>query len=106
MEEFKKGDFCKSISGHDKEVIYIIVDIQNEILVADGKYKKLKNPKKKNPKHLQNIKYSDEALKKKIISKKVYDEDIKYSIKQYLIHMKNMQEVSECQNQTLLKSKE
>ena len=49
MTELIKGCFCKSIAGHDKDSIYIIIDVNESVMVADGKYRKLENPKKKNP---------------------------------------------------------
>ncbi len=89
MADIAKGSFCKSISGHDKDTVYIIVDNRDALYVADGRIKKLGNPKKKNPKHLEQLEYSDESLNRKIAENKLRDEDIKYSIKNYLINIKN-----------------
>lgn len=99
MKMDKKGCFCKSISGHDKDTIYIIVEDQDGIRVCDGRTRTLGNPKKKNPKHLEIFQYRDELLNKKLAEQTLHDVDIKYSIKMYLIHIKKMQEVSECQSQ-------
>ena len=43
----------KSKAGKDKEQFYIVADINDDrVYVCDGKLRKLKNPKPKNPKHL------------------------------------------------------
>ena len=99
MTEFEKGSFCKSMAGHDKGTVYIIVENTQGIKVADGRYKKLENPKLKNPRHLERIDYKDEALAEKILTGRLRNEDIKYSIKNYHINTKSQQEVNECLKQ-------
>lgn len=86
MTEFEKGSFCKSIAGHDKGSIYIIVETASGIKVSDGRYKTIENPKSKNPKHLELIDYKDETLAEKFVTQRLRNEDIKYSIKNYLIN--------------------
>lgn len=93
MTELLKGSFCKSTAGHDKDVIYIIVDTENGIKVSDGRFKKLENAKKKNPKHLQLVDYEDRILAEKLAAGKLHNEDIKYSIKKYLKSLSIKQEV-------------
>lgn len=86
MTEFEKGSFCKSTAGHDKGNIYVIVDNVSGIMVADGRYKTIENPKLKNSKHLELIDYEDETLAEKFFTGRLKNEDIKYSIKNYLIN--------------------
>lgn len=93
MTELLKGSFCKSTAGHDKDVIYIIVDTQDGIRVSDGKFKKIENAKKKNPKHLKLVDYEDRILAEKLAAGKLHNEDIKYSIKKYLKSLSIKQEV-------------
>ncbi len=70
------GYLAKSLAGHDKGNIYIIIEeTETDVLVADGKYKTLGHPKRKNKKHIQVIK------QKNAIDT---NEAIKYSIKEYL----------------------
>lgn len=70
------GYLAKSLAGHDKGNIYIIIEeTETDVLVADGKYKTLEHPKRKNKKHIQVIK------QKNAIDT---NETIKYSIKEYL----------------------
>ncbi len=53
---YEKFSFCKSIAGHDKNSIYIIIEeTEKFVYVVDGKYKKLDTPKKKNKKHIEWI---------------------------------------------------
>ena len=94
MKQIVKGSFCKSNAGHDKDSIYIIVESQNGIWVSDGKYKTLENPKRKNPKHLELIDYKDETLAEKFVTQRLRNEDIKYSIKNYLINTNSKQEAN------------
>lgn len=50
-------DIVMSIAGRDKGNLYIVVGKtdKEKVLVADGKSKKVENPKKKNQKHLQLV---------------------------------------------------
>lgn len=88
MAELVKGSFCISKAGHDTGTVYIVVEDQGGIYVCDGRYRRLSNPKRKNPVHLQPINYRDEALMNRLEAGELRDEDIKYSIKNYLIHIK------------------
>ena len=46
------GGLCQSIQGRDKGRYYIIVSVSGEsVFVADGNFKRLASPKKKNAKH-------------------------------------------------------
>ncbi len=87
MAELIKGSFCSSKAGHDAGTIYIVVEDQGGIYVCDGRYRQLSNPKRKNPIHLQPINYRDEAFMSRLEAGDIRDEDIKYSIKNYLIHI-------------------
>lgn len=53
----KVGDIVKSLKGHDTDRIYLVVAVLNEdfILVSDGKYRKLDNPKQKRVKHVKRV---------------------------------------------------
>ena len=49
-----------SKSGHDKDNIYVIIKEEADMYyLADGKYKLLEKPKKKNKKHIQIIHFCD-----------------------------------------------
>lgn len=48
------GGACESIAGRDKGRLYMIVGTEGEaLLLADGKYRLLKDPKRKNRKHVR-----------------------------------------------------
>ena len=54
---FEAGDIVQSKSGHDAKKLFIVIARLNEsyILIADGKSRKLDNPKQKNVKHVKLI---------------------------------------------------
>lgn len=69
----KEGCIVKSLKGHDTGRIYVVLSEINEsfVLLADGRYRKLENPKQKRLKHLELIAeaslpetLSDSALRK------------------------------------------
>lgn len=77
------GQFCISKSGRDKGKVYIVYEIVNEdyVLLVNGKDRTIKNPKKKNIKHLQKVNQNVKDFEKKIIEDKIKDLDIKRMIK-------------------------
>ncbi len=61
------GQVVKSKAGRDKDKLFAIIDIidLDFVLLADGKYRKLKNPKKKKIKHLMVYNSIVEGLSEK-----------------------------------------
>lgn len=64
-----------SLGGHDKDRLYLIVRVEEgRCYIADGKRRKLGNPKRKNPRHLRATSLllspedltSDRALRRKL----------------------------------------
>ena len=52
----KNGSVVRSLSGHDKGVCYIVLEVTaGYALLCDGKNKLLSCPKKKNCKHLEPL---------------------------------------------------
>lgn len=51
--EAKKGLLVKSVAGHDKGYFVIIKTENNFVYLANGKSRKLDNPKRKNIKHIR-----------------------------------------------------
>ena len=90
MTELKKGSFCEAVAGHDKGTVYVVVKTDDGIYVCDGRYRTLESLKRKNPKHIRLLSYTDADLEKKIEQNKLRNEDIKYSIKKYLVHIKDV----------------
>lgn len=88
MVDYKKGYFAKSLAGHDKGKLYIIIEEKNDssdfVFLSDGELKPMDKPKKKRIKHIQVIKTVDEGIGT-IIQKgqELRNEDIKRAIKTY-----------------------
>ena len=83
------GQFVTSKAGHDKGTLYVVSNLDEEfVYLCDGRLKLLAAPKKKRMKHVQPINEAvDAELQRRLIgSEKVYDEEIKYAIKQYKIN--------------------
>lgn len=73
------GYFVKSLAGHDKDKIYVIMREDNEyVYLADGIYHKIENPKRKNKKHIQLI---NKKWDLNILDEKIYDHHVKRAIK-------------------------
>ena len=49
--QIKQGSVVKSMAGHDSDRFYVVVRLEGDFAyIADGKVRKLENPKKKTPK--------------------------------------------------------
>lgn len=87
------GYFGKSLAGHDKGEIYLIIGEDNDcVMVADGNLKKIDSPKKKNKKHIQIIKnYAGDKLMKKISeASNDANDEIRLAIKRFKREEKNV----------------
>ena len=85
------GQFVTSKAGHDKDTLYVVSNLEKEfVYLCDGRLKLMASPKKKRRKHVQPINEAvDEVLRKRLMDgEKVYDEEIRYAIKQYKINHK------------------
>ena len=50
--EIARSDIVKSIAGRDKGKLFFVLDVEDEFfLLADGKTRKVENPKRKKRKH-------------------------------------------------------
>lgn len=85
MVTCKIGEFAKSKAGHDKDEIFIIINIEDEyVYLVDGKNRNIEKPKKKKMKHIQSIHYIDSELQNKLNSNvKLQNEDIRKALKCY-----------------------
>lgn len=85
MRQFEIGMLVKSKAGHDKDELYVILDMQDEYLyLVDGKIRTLDHPKKKKIKHVQRIDYIVKNVVETQSTNSLRNEDIKYAIKLYL----------------------
>lgn len=63
MIEIKRGMVVRSLAGHDKTQLYIIISVEGEyVYLADGKCKTIDHVKKKKRKHIQPTSYIDETV--------------------------------------------
>ena len=54
MKELKKGMFARSLAGHDKGYLYVILEAdEKRVLLTDGKSRPVERPKRKNRMHIQ-----------------------------------------------------
>jgi len=84
MFEIKRGMIVKSLAGHDKTKLYVILDVKAEyVYLTDGKLKTVDNPKKKRIKHVQPTLYVDKFIQE-TNSDQISDSDIRKVIKQYI----------------------
>ncbi len=85
MAACKIGEFAKSKAGHDKNQIFIIINIEGEyVFLVDGKSRNIDRPKKKKLKHIQPVNYIDCELQRKLDADiAMQNEDIKRAIKSY-----------------------
>jgi len=80
------GGICESLQGRDKGRFYIITGVNPDgsVYIADGNFKKLGAPKKKNLKHLRLLPESAEAIGEKLLNGgKVFDSEIYSALKNY-----------------------
>ena len=85
MESVKVGEVVQSIQGHDKGQLYIVIGVNdNRVLLCNGEYKLLKNPKTKNIAHIINLHNQDNEIATKLANGlKINDQMIYHSIVKY-----------------------
>ena len=61
MNRWEKGMLAKSLAGHDKGKIYVIINIEETVIyLADGEIRTLDKLKKKKKKHVQLIRQKND----------------------------------------------
>jgi large subunit ribosomal protein L14e len=84
--DFHLGEIVISIAGRDLNKNYVVVGIINQkyLKLADGNYKKIDRPKKKNIKHLKSTGFIDKELNIWLTEgKRIRNEDLKWIIRNY-----------------------
>ncbi len=78
MISLETGMLARSLAGHDRGKLYIIIRVEKEyVWIADGLCHTLEKPKKKNKKHIQAIHRIPDPVKKILESgKPLCDEHI------------------------------
>lgn len=73
------GQVVESITGRDYQKLYVVVGIQNRnVFVSDGRNKPVRNPKKKNIRHVRALNRVSSLVADKLNENlKVTDEEIR-----------------------------
>ncbi|MBE5746163.1 MAG: hypothetical protein E7359_02630 [Clostridiales bacterium] len=79
------GSLAQSLKGRDSGNVYLIYSATNtQVWLVDGDARKIKNPKKKNLKHIKLLNAKSESIKQKITENlKVFDSEIYSFIKNF-----------------------
>lgn len=83
--EYSIGQIVYSKSGRDKTKAFIVISVEGEYLyLADGKLRKLEQPKRKKIKHVQGTNYVNVELKDKLETESyIQNAEIFKALKQY-----------------------
>lgn len=82
MAGYEAGCLVRSLAGHDKGSIFIILKEDAEyVYLADGRLRTVADPKRKKKKHVQISRIRDEKLCEKLMDGTVRDEEIRRFIK-------------------------
>ena len=83
MQELRQGMYARSLAGHDKGKLYVILAVDGEyVYLADGKNRRADRPKKKKIRHIQPDFHMDAVIKEKLdLAVPIRDEDLKRAIK-------------------------
>lgn len=93
-EAAMRGKLAKSLSGHDKDSIYVIVREEAAfVYLADGRLKPVHKPKKKNKKHIQIINRLPKEITEMLPQDREFrNEEIKRALKLYRKSQEQCQE--------------
>ena len=67
--DISKSDIIESLAGRDKGKFFYVIDTEdNYVLIADGKGRKLENPKRKKLKHVRRVTRTETRVATKILN--------------------------------------
>ena len=67
--DISKSDIIESLAGRDKGKLFYVIDTEdNYVLIADGKGRKLENPKRKKLKHVRRVSRTETRVALKILN--------------------------------------
>ena len=65
--DISKSDIIESLAGRDKGKLFYVIDTEeNYVLIADGKGRKLEDPKRKKLKHVRRVSRTETRVALKI----------------------------------------
>lgn len=66
--DISKSDIIMSLAGRDQGKLFYVIDVEdNYVLIADGKGRKLENPKRKKLKHVRRVTRTETRVADKIL---------------------------------------
>ena len=85
MIECVTGMMAKSLAGHDKNKIYMVLTAdEDRVHLVDGKYKTIEHPKMKKRKHVQIDTHVSEWIRQIVDNKQIIsDSDVIKAIRDY-----------------------
>ena len=67
--DIAKSNIVRSLSGRDEGKLYFVLSAEEDfLLLADGKHRRLENPKRKRKKHVALVETGENAVAEKIRS--------------------------------------
>ena len=67
--DISKSDIIESLAGRDKGKLFYVIDTEdNYVVIADGKGRKLENPKRKKLKHVRRVSRTETRVATKILN--------------------------------------
>ena len=66
--DISKSDIIISLAGRDQGKLFYVIDVEdNYVLIADGKGRKLENPKRKKLKHVRRVSRTETRVAAKLL---------------------------------------
>ena len=83
--DISKSDIIESLAGRDKGKLFYVIDTEeNYVLIADGKGRKLENPKRKKLKHVRRVSRTETRVAAKILNgDKVLNSELRRDLAAY-----------------------
>ena len=80
--DIAKSNIVRSLSGRDEGNLYFVLSAEEDfLLLADGKHRRLENPKRKRRKHVALVDNSENAVAEKIRSnEKITNSELRKAI--------------------------
>jgi len=86
MNDFTVGQVVRSLAGRDKGQYMVVIEVVDDqfICIANGKLRKVNNPKKKKVKHLAKTNHIVTEIRDKILDgKKISNAEIRKILESY-----------------------
>ena len=80
--DIAKSNIVRSLSGRDEGKLYFVLSAEEDfLLLADGKHRRLENPKRKRKKHVTLVETGENAVAEKIRSnEKITNSELRKAI--------------------------